>query len=153
MTFHGTITPDPRTARGSRPSAGAGIRAAGRRPLSRRSAAEPAQAAAAAGLATDLVTGLRVLKGIGAERAATDRYKRASGASLRAARAEAIYDGATIVLVGAFLVLVTLVAGRLAADGAITIGALVAALGLTQFLIGPLGRVSYVGGELARARG
>jgi putative ABC transport system ATP-binding protein len=47
---------------------------------------------------------------------------------------------------------VALVAGRLAAGGQISIGELIAALGLTQFLIGPLGNVSYVGGELARAR-
>ncbi len=126
------------------------------RPLSRRAAAEQGQAAAAAGLATDLVRGLRVLKGIGAEAAAIDRYRRASreslGATLRAARAEAAYDASTIVLTGAFLVLVALVAARLAVSGDITIGELIAAIGLTQFLIGPLGRVSYVGGELARAR-
>ncbi len=126
------------------------------RPLSRRAAAEQGQAAAAAGLATDLVRGLRVLKGIGAEAAAIDRYRAASrrslGATLRAARAEAAYDAATIVLTGAFLVLVALVAVRLAVSGDITIGELIAAIGLTQFLIGPLGRVSYVGGELARAR-
>jgi putative ABC transport system ATP-binding protein len=126
------------------------------RPLSRRAAAEQGQAAAAAGLATDLVRGLRVLKGIGAEAAAIDRYRTASreslGATLRAARAEAAYDAATIVLTGAFLVLVALVAARLAVSGDITIGELIAAIGLTQFLIGPLGRVSYVGGELARAR-
>jgi putative ABC transport system ATP-binding protein len=126
------------------------------RPLSRRAAAEQGQAAAAAGLATDLVRGLRVLKGIGAEAAAIDRYRAASreslGATLRAARAEAAYDAATIVLTGAFLVLVALVAARLATTGDISIGELIAAIGLTQFLIGPLGRVSYVGGELARAR-
>jgi putative ABC transport system ATP-binding protein len=126
------------------------------RPLSRRAAAEQDRAAAAAGLATDLVRGLRVLKGIGAEDAAIDRYHGASRASLaatlRAARAEAAYDAATSVVTGAFLVLVTLVAARLALAGDISIGELIAAIGLAQFLIGPLGRVSYVGGELARAR-
>jgi putative ABC transport system ATP-binding protein len=126
------------------------------RPLSRRAAAEQDRAAAASGLATDLVRGLRVLKGIGAEDAAIDRYHGASreslGATLRAARAEAGYDAATSIVTGAFLVLVALVAARLALAGDISIGELIAAIGLAQFLIGPLGRVSYVGGELARAR-
>lgn len=126
------------------------------RPLTRRAATEQARAATTAGLATDLVRGLRVLTGIGAQAAAIERYAAASRgsltATLRAARGEAAYDAVTIVLTGAFLVLVALVAGRLAASGDITIGELVAAVGLTQFLIGPLGRVSYVGGELARAR-
>jgi putative ABC transport system ATP-binding protein len=126
------------------------------RPLTRRAATEQARAASTAGLATDLVRGLRVLKGIGAQAAAIERYRTASRgsltATLRAARGEAAYDAVTIVLTGAFLVLVALVAGRLAASGDITIGELIAAVGLTQFLIGPLGRVSYVGGELARAR-
>jgi putative ABC transport system ATP-binding protein len=126
------------------------------RPLSRRAAAEQDRAAATAGLATDLVRGLRVLKGIGAEDAAIDRYHGASreslGATLRAARAEAAYDAATSIVTGAFLVLVALVAARLALAGDITIGELIAAIGLAQFLIGPLARVSYVGGELARAR-
>jgi putative ABC transport system ATP-binding protein len=126
------------------------------RPLSRRAAAEQERAAATAGLATDLVRGLRVLKGIGAEDAAIDRYHAASRqslrATLRAARAEAAYDAATSIVTGAFLVLVALVAARQALAGDISVGELIAAIGLAQFLIGPLARVSYVGGELARAR-
>lgn len=126
------------------------------RPLQRRSAAEQARAAQAAGLATDLVRGLRVLKGIGAQDAAVGRYRGASArslsATLRAARAEAAFDAAALAITGAFLVLVTLVAGRLAANGEISIGELIAAVGLTLFLVGPLGRLSYVGAELARAR-
>ncbi|TGJ94440.1 ABC transporter ATP-binding protein, partial [Actinotalea fermentans ATCC 43279 = JCM 9966 = DSM 3133] len=46
-------------------------------PLEARSEAEQETAARAGGLATDLVTGLRVLKGLGAEQAAADRYRRA----------------------------------------------------------------------------
>ncbi len=45
-------------------------------PLARRAGAEQARAAAAAATATDLVHGLRVLKGIGAEAAAAERYRR-----------------------------------------------------------------------------
>ncbi len=126
------------------------------RPLTRRAGDQQARAAQVAGLATDLVTGLRVLKGAGGHDAAVARYRRSSrdalDATLSAARMEAAYDGAMTIFTGAFLVLVTLVAGRLAADGRISIGELIAAVGLTQFLVGPLQRLTQVGAELARSR-
>lgn len=63
------------------------------RPLERRSGAEQERAAQASGVAADLVTGIRVLKGIGAEAAAVRQYtatsRTALGATLRATRAEA----------------------------------------------------------------
>ena len=45
------------------------------KPLERRSEAEQERAAQASGIAADLVAGLRVLKGIGAESAAVGRYR------------------------------------------------------------------------------
>jgi putative ABC transport system ATP-binding protein len=61
------------------------------KPLERRSETEQERAARASGVAADLVAGLRVLKGIGAEPAAVARYRRISQNSLtatvRAARA------------------------------------------------------------------
>ena len=90
------------------------------RPLERRSEAEQERAAHASGVAADLVAGLRVLKGIGAEDAAVARYRGTSrdslAATLRAAGAPgAGYDGAVLALTGVFLALVALVGGRLAA--------------------------------------
>ncbi|WP_219416716.1 ABC transporter transmembrane domain-containing protein [Pseudonocardia nigra] len=127
------------------------------RPLVGRAEAEQATLAAATGVATDVVTGLRVIKGIGAERAAGESYRRASRRALRArlaaARLEGGYNGATNVITGLFLVVVAWVGGRLALDGAITVGELVAAVGLAQFLIGPLERLTEVGPILAGARG
>ena len=71
--------------------------------LSRRAAGQQAEAADASGVAADLVTGLRVLQGIGAAEAGAERYRVASQSALRAtlgaARAE-IALGATAVLVG-----------------------------------------------------
>jgi putative ABC transport system ATP-binding protein len=126
------------------------------RPLEQRSEAEQERAAHASGVAADLISGLRVLKGIGAERAAVDRYRVTSrlslAATLRAVRAQAAYDGAVLALSGAFLALVALVGARLAQDGEITIGQLVAAVGLAQFLLGPLTVFGWVGAELAQAR-
>jgi len=125
-------------------------------PLERRAGHEQSQAAHAAGLATDFVAGLRVLKGIGAAPAAANRYRAASAASLRAtvraAQAEAGYDAVTLLLTMAFLAAVALVGGRFAAEGRISIGDLVAAVGLAQFLLGPLAQLSSTGATVARAR-
>lgn len=125
-------------------------------PLERRSGAERERAAHAVGIATDLVAGLRVLKGLGAEAVAVDRYRRTSRdartATIRAAWAQAWHDGGMLALNGLFLVLVALVGGRLAADGRITVGELIAAVGLAQYLLGPLALFSWVNGEFAQAR-
>jgi putative ABC transport system ATP-binding protein len=126
------------------------------RPLAARAAAEQDRAARAAGAATDLVRGLRVVKGLRAEAAATAAYRSTSEqalhATLRSAAVEAIVENAARIVNGAFLAVVALVAGRLAADGEISIGDLIAAVGLTQFLIGPLSTLGYVGAGLARSR-
>jgi putative ABC transport system ATP-binding protein len=125
-------------------------------PLVRRATSEQAEAAGATGVAADLVAGLRVLKGIGAESAAIERYRdssrRSLAATLRAARAEAAVTGVGILLTGAFLALVALIGGRLVADGRIALGELIAAVGLTGFLTGPFSLSSYVVSGLARAR-
>ena len=127
------------------------------RPLERRSGAERERAANASGVAADLVSGLRVLKGLGAEPAAIDRYRATSqdalAATVRAASAKAWHDGGMLALNGVFLALVALFGGRLAASGSMSIGGLIAAVGLAQFLIGPLTNFVWVSSEIAQARG
>lgn len=126
------------------------------RPLERRSEAEQHRAARAGGVAADLIAGLRVLKGIHAESAAIARYRRTSRDSLqatvRAARARAWHDGAMLGLTGLFLALVAFVGGRLGALGDITVGQLVAAVGLAQFLLTPLLTLAWVHGEIAQGK-
>lgn len=126
------------------------------KPLERRSGHEQQRAAAASGVAADLLSGLRVLKGIGAESAAIARYRKASqdskAATVRSAGAQAWHDGALLAFTGIFIALVALVGGRLAASGTISIGDLVAAVGLAQFLLGPLSVFTFVNGEIAKAR-
>ncbi|MGV9455861.1 ABC transporter ATP-binding protein [Streptomyces sp. NPDC003635] len=126
------------------------------KPLERRSETEQERAALASGVAADLVAGLRVLKGIGAETAAVSRYRRISqdslAATLRAARAEAWQNGVVTMLTGAFLALVALVGGRLAARGDIGLGELVSAVALALFLIGPLSEFAWVNAQLAQGR-
>jgi putative ABC transport system ATP-binding protein len=127
------------------------------RPLVGRAEAEQESLAAATAVATDVITGLRVIKGIGAEAAAGESYRAASRAALRdrlaAANLNGGYLGATNVITGLFLVVVAWVGGRLALDGTISIGELVAGVGLAQFLIGPLERLTELGALLAGARG
>ncbi|MFE4962882.1 ABC transporter ATP-binding protein [Streptomyces sp. NPDC056660] len=126
------------------------------KPLERRSEAEQDRAAGAAGVAADLVAGLRVLKGLGAQRAAVERYRRTSGvslaATLRAARAEAWQTGLVLALTGGFIALIAWVGGRLALDGSLTLGQLVSAVGLALFLLGPLETFAWVNTELAQGR-
>ncbi|WP_157247418.1 ABC transporter ATP-binding protein [Nonomuraea typhae] len=126
------------------------------KPLERRSEVEQERAAHASGVAADLVAGLRVLKGIGAESAAVERYRRTSrtslAATLRAARAEATQNGVVIALTTAFIALLALAGGRFALDGTITLGQLVAAVGLALHLQGPLQMLAWVNAELAQAR-
>ncbi|MDU0288959.1 ABC transporter ATP-binding protein [Saccharothrix longispora] len=126
------------------------------KPLERRSDAEQDRAALASGVAADLVAGLRALKGIGAEATAARRYRATSRSSMeaavRAARSRAWLDGWMIALTGVFLAVVALVGGRLASSGSITVGELVAAVGLAQFLLWPLSVFSWVNGLLAQGR-
>ena len=127
------------------------------RPLVGRAEAEQQGLARSTGAATDLVSGLRVLKGIGAEPAAIENYRRVSQNALRArlhaARLEGGYLAATGALSGGLVVLVAAVGGRLALSGSISIGELVAALGLAQFLMEPLERLTNLGPLVAGARG
>ena len=126
------------------------------KPLERRSEAEQDRAAHASGVAADLVAGLRVLKGLGAQQAAVERYRRTSrvslAATLRSARAESWQTGLVLALTGGFIALIALVGGRLALNGSLTLGQLVSAVGLALFLLGPLETFAWVNAELAQGR-
>ncbi|WP_329245345.1 ABC transporter ATP-binding protein/permease [Streptomyces sp. NBC_01478] len=126
------------------------------KPLERRSEAEQDRAAHASGVAADLVAGLRVLKGLGAQQAAVERYRRTSrnslAATLRSARAQSWQTGLVLALTGGFIALIALVGGRLALDGSLTLGQLVSAVGLALFLLGPLETFAWVNAELAQGR-
>ncbi|WP_344331055.1 ABC transporter ATP-binding protein [Streptomyces globosus] len=126
------------------------------RPLERRSEAEQESAAHASGVAADLVSGLRVLKGMGAEAAAVARYRTTSqdslAAALRAARSRAGHEGALLALTGVFIAAIGIAGAYLAMSGGISVGDLVAAVGLAQFLLGPFQLLAYSNAEFAQAR-
>jgi putative ABC transport system ATP-binding protein len=124
--------------------------------LTHRAADQQAGAATAAGVATDLVGGLRVLQGIGGSGPGAARYRVASRASLTAtlsaARTEAAFEAGAVLISGVALAGGALVGGRLAARGELSIGELVAAAGVTQFLVGPLSTLGWAASTVARAR-
>lgn len=110
--------------------------------VARRTEREQAAVARAAGLAGDLVEGIRPLKGIGAEDVASRRYARASLAAQHSgvvtARSWGYLSGLTTLIGGLFLALVAWVAGLKALDGDLSLGQLIAVVGLTQFLAEPI---------------
>lgn len=126
------------------------------RPLQERSAAQQQAAADSSGLAVDLVEGLRVLSGLGAQRNAADRYRLSSQAArrarTRAGTTQAAFEGVTAVIAGLLLVVVAGVGAHLTIDGQMTQGELVAGVGLAQFLVGPVSRLAYAGAGFATVR-
>jgi len=124
--------------------------------ITRRSEAKQATAAGATALATDLVTGLRVLMGIGARHNAALRYRSASvralEASVGAAASNGVYRGLVTAASAVFLACVAGVAGWMALEGRLTIGELVIVIGLAQFLAEPVQGLGMVGQIFATAR-
>lgn len=110
--------------------------------ISRRVLDQQRTLAGASALATDLVTGLRVVHGLGAQATATERYRAVSRtaetAGIRAGTANSLQRGASVL--GATIVLAVSVAfaGVLALRGEISVGAFVAAVGVAQFISEPL---------------
>lgn len=112
------------------------------KPLERRQTAERDRRTAASSIASDTVTGLRVLRGFGGEHVFAGRYDLASRdiavAATRTANLQAVLDGAQVVLPGAIVVAVTWVGAHLAVDGAISAGELVAFYASAAFLVVPM---------------
>ncbi|MFG2096549.1 ABC transporter ATP-binding protein [Streptomyces sp. NPDC048612] len=103
---------------------------------------------------TDLVGGLRVLNGLGGKEVFTDRYRRDS----RALQGEGYRVGAVTSWVQAlgvglptlFLAAVTWLAARMAAQGAISVGELVAVYGYAAALVVPVSFFIEGGYDLTR---
>lgn len=124
--------------------------------LTRRTSSQQEAVASTTALATDLVGGLRTLRGIGAQHNAAERYRRSSQATLkatlRAASTNGLQDGVTTALSGLLLAAVAGVAGWFALNGRISIGELITVVGLAQFAAEPVGLLGYSGQVLAMAR-
>ena len=111
-------------------------------PLQRRNMAQRELMGQLSNVATDIVSGLRVLRGIGGEQVFHERYVRESQkvrrAGVHVARLQSVLDAAQVALPGVFVVAVVWLGARLAVQGEISIGELVAFYGYAAFLMIPL---------------
>ncbi|MFD8235433.1 ABC transporter ATP-binding protein [Streptomyces sp. NPDC059696] len=103
---------------------------------------QQARVARAGAKVADLITGLRPLHGFGGNHAAFRSYRQVSTEakhqSITVAKVNGAYAGTALALNAVLAGAVTLTAGRLAFEGRITIGELVMAVGLAQFIMEPL---------------
>jgi ABC-type multidrug transport system fused ATPase/permease subunit len=124
------------------------------RPLHHRQQAHRDQQGRLATRATDIVTGLRVLRGVGGEATFAARYRSESQqlrvAGVRVARVESLLEAAQILLPGLFVAVVTWLGARFAVRGDISIGELVAFYGYAAFLINPLRTLTEMADKMTR---
>ena len=103
---------------------------------------QQARVARAGAKVADLIIGLRPLHGFGGNHAAFRSYRKVSTEAKRqaitVAKVNGVYAGTALALNAVLAAAVTLTAGWLAFDGQITIGELVMAVGLAQFIMEPL---------------
>ncbi|MEV6407433.1 ABC transporter ATP-binding protein [Streptomyces bobili] len=103
---------------------------------------QQARVARAGAKVADLIIGLRPLHGFGGNHAAFRSYRRVSTEAkqqaITVAKVNGVYAGTALALNAVLAAAVTLTAGWLAFDGQISIGELVMAVGLAQFIMEPL---------------
>jgi ABC-type multidrug transport system fused ATPase/permease subunit len=106
-------------------------------------------------LATDIVSGLRILRGIGGERVFHDRYVRDSQkvrqAGVQVGRLQSLLDALQVLLPGVFVVIVVWIGARFAVQGRISAGELVAFYGYAAFLMIPLRTATEFANKWIRA--
>ncbi len=124
-------------------------------PLQRRSMRQRELMGELSNTASDIVSGLRVLRGIGGEQVFHDRYRRESQQTRRAgvevAKLQSILDALQIFLPGLFVVTVVWIGARYAVQGQISPGELVAFYGYAAFLMIPLRTATEYANKLIRA--
>ena len=111
-------------------------------PLRRLSGKRQAALARAAATATDVVQGLRILKGLGAVNTVRGRYLQVSDEAyertVEANGAQARLNAVTEATGALYVIAVAVAAAWLTLDGQLSIGELITAIGLTQFVIVPM---------------
>jgi ABC-type multidrug transport system fused ATPase/permease subunit len=125
-------------------------------PLQRRSAHQRHLMGGLSNTASDIVGGLRVLRGIGGEQVFHDRYVRESQTARRAgvqvAKLQSVLDALQVFLPGLFVVVVVWIGARYAVEGTISPGELVAFYGYSAFLMIPLRTATEYANKIIRAR-
>ncbi|MCW2765261.1 MAG: yheI 1 [Nocardioides sp.] len=125
-------------------------------PLQTRSARQRHLMGELSNTASDIVGGLRVLRGIGGEEVFHERYKRESQTTRRAgvevAKLQSMLDALQVFLPGLFVVVVVWLGARYAVNGRITPGELVAFYGYSAFLMIPLRTATEYANKFIRAK-
>jgi ABC-type multidrug transport system fused ATPase/permease subunit len=125
-------------------------------PLQHRSARQRSLMGSLSNTASDIVGGLRVLRGIGGEQVFHDRYRRESQQTRRAgvevAKLQSVLEAMQVFLPGVFVVVVVWLGARYAVAGQITPGELVAFYGYSAFLMIPLRTATEYAYKVIRAR-
>lgn len=126
------------------------------RPLQTRDEAQREQMGIATSQAGDIVAGLRSLRGIGGEARFAERFRRTSQQVRRAGesagRMEAWLQAAGVLLPGLVTVGIVWFGARLALDGAITAGELIAFYGASAFLTLPVSTATEAAETVSLAR-
>ncbi|TCN38798.1 ABC-type multidrug transport system fused ATPase/permease subunit [Kribbella orskensis] len=124
------------------------------RPLHKRQSAHREAVGELNSLGSDIVAGLRVLRGIGGEDSFSTRYRRESqlvrGAGVRVARIQSVLDAAQVFLPGIFIVIVVGLGAHFALRGELSAGTLVAFYGYATFLVMPLRTATEAADKLMR---
>lgn len=112
------------------------------RPLQAAQAIERERSSKLTGMATDIVAGLRILRGIGGERTFGDNYARQSQlvrrAGVRAGTWWSGVDATSVLLSGLLLVVLTWMGAREMMAGRLTVGQLISFFGYAVFLVRPI---------------
>jgi ABC-type multidrug transport system fused ATPase/permease subunit len=124
------------------------------RPLHRRQFAQREAVGQLNSLGSDIVSGLRVLRGIGGEESFSRRYRGESQqvrqAGVRVAGIQSVLDAAQVLLPGIFVVLVVGLGAHFALRGDLSAGSLVAFYGYATFLVLPLRSATEFANQLMR---
>lgn len=124
-------------------------------PLQRRKDAQRGELVAVNAQAADIVSGLRILRGIGGEPQFLRRFAaataRARDAGVAVARSESWLGGAEVLLPGLVTIAITWLGARLALAGEISVGDLVAFYAAAAFLVVPVSTASEAVGVYAAA--
>lgn len=112
------------------------------RPLTAAQSAERTENSTLTSMATDIVTGLRILRGIGGEHRFAENYQRQSQKvrrlGTRLGTWQGVVEAISVLLSGLLLVVLVYLGSRQLLAGALTVGQLISFFGYAMFLVTPM---------------
>ncbi|EAR07851.1 ABC transporter transmembrane domain-containing protein [Reinekea blandensis] len=125
------------------------------KPLETRATHEQGRMAHLTTLAADLLGGIRILKGLGAEPIALARYRRQASvvrnAAVDVARLDAGWDAFNVLIPGVLVSIIVAVGSFQVLSGHLSVGELITAFGFAGFLVVPVATFGEVGNKWSRA--